>query len=104
MKDAAYRSSRLHGCSDYGIPASTLPVLTITYCCLAEAVSQAVTLLFYTLFPFHTPIASFLSDNLGACSAARHSPGELRSTKRLDLSSDGRSLRLPDTMRPSDRH
>ena len=80
------------------------PFVPITYCCPFRAVLRVLTLLFYTLFLFLSPLPDLSSDNQGACSAARHSPGELRSTKRLDLSSDGLFLRLQDTMPPSDQH
>lgn len=96
---------QLHGCSDYGIPASTLPVcvyylLLSFWSCVTGCHSSSL----YPLFSPPTSIVRFLPYSPGACSAARHSPGELRSTRRLDLSSDGRSLHLRDTMRPSVRH
>lgn len=67
---------------------------------LCHGLSRFFTDIYFIQFP-PLPVRSA---HPGACSAARPSPGELRSIKRLDLSSDVHFLLHRDIMRPSDQH
>lgn len=57
-----------------------------------------------SLFISFTPLPGHPPHTQGACSAAKPSPGELYSTKRHDLSSDGRFLLHRDIMQPFVQH